>query len=420
MAVKRLNDRLSDGKRFYHDRSFILRMTGQIFVLFSVLFVFIQKGSSPAPTSLAGVFLFSAFFWRREWEDTFAQRHLYMGIQTAIASLVVFQEVDLICLFLVLVGQSMAIFRTRTGLIWAAVIELIFLVINWRHPGDAMFTPESRAVVVTVLIAFSALVSRGIIATSRDRDRIRNLLSELNGAHTQLQRYAEQAEFLAAGAERERIARDLHDTLGHRLTVAVVQLEGAHRLMEREPQQVVGMIDTVRSQLTTGLSELRQTLQALREEEINSDNLVSSLQQTVDVFAAATGIACHCRLPDALQASLSDDECAALYRIVQETLTNVQKHAEALNVWVDLEASEGALILRVRNDGRDFGLSNGNGSGLRGMRERAEQLGGDLCVTTPAEGGTTVLFSLPIGESAGEEGMVESQVLDYEVARGGG
>ena len=420
MVVKRLNDRLPDGKRFYHDRSFALRVAGQFFVLFSVLFATIQKGSLPAPASLAGVFLFSAFFWRRQWEDTFAQRHLYMGVQTAIASLVVLQEVDLICLFLVLAGQSMAMFRTRTGLIWVAVIELIFLVINWRHPGDAMFTPESRAVVVSVLMAFSALVSRGIIGTSRDRDRIQILLSELNGAHTQLQRYAEQAEFLAAASERERIARDLHDTLGHRLTVAVVQLEGAHRLTEQDPRQAAGMIGTVRSQLMTGLSELRQTLQALRGEEINSDNLVSSLQQTVDVFAAATGIACHCRLPDALQAPVSDDQCIAIYRTVQETLTNAQKHAGALNLWVDLEASDGALVLRVRNDGQDFDSSNGIGSGLRGMRQRAELLGGDLCVTTPAEGGTLVHFSLPIGEAAGEDVTVESQVLDYEVERGGG
>ena len=404
MVVKRLRHRLPAGKRFYHDRYFTLRLAGQVFILVSVVYAFVQKDLAPAP--LAGVFLFSAFFWRRRWDDTFVQTHFYMAIQTVIASLTMFQDIDFICLFMVLVGQSMAIFKTRAGLIWIVVLESIFLAVNWRHPGDALLTPESRAVVVTALMMISGLVARNIFQTSRDRDRIQNLLTELGGAHARLQRYAGQAEMLAAATERERIARDLHDALGHRLTVSVVQLEGAHRLMEQDPRQVAGMIETVRAQLTTGLSELRQTLQALRGEEINSDNLVSCLQETVSAFADATGIACHCRLPEALQASLPDDQCAAIYRTAQETLTNAQKHARALNIWVDLEAGAGALILRVRNDGRDFDPSNGSGSGLRGMRERAEQFGGELCVTTPAEGGILVHFSLPIGEAACEDVMV--------------
>ncbi|MDE0198183.1 MAG: sensor histidine kinase [Caldilineaceae bacterium] len=423
MGVKRLTHRLSDEKRFYRGRDFTLRLAGQVFILVSVIYVFVQKGLAPASLPLAGVFIFSAFFWRRRWEDTFVHTHFYMVFQTVVAGLVAFQDIDLSCLFLVLVGQAMAIFKPRTGLIWVAVIESVFLAVNWRHPGDALFTPESRAVVVSALMMASGLMSRNIYQTRRDRDRIQNLLTELSGAHARLQRYAGQAELLAAATERERIARDLHDALGHRLTVSVVQLEGAHRLMAQDPRRVAGMIETVCSQLTTGLRELRQTLQALRGEEINSDNLVSCLQQTVDAFAAATGIACHCQLcqpSDLLKAPLPDDQCAAIYRAVQETLTNAQKHARALNIWVELEASAGALILRVRNDGRDFDPSNGSGSGLRGLRERAELLGGDLCVTTPAEGGILVHFSLPIGEAAGEDVMVRSQVMDYESKGGGG
>ncbi|MDE0199498.1 MAG: histidine kinase [Caldilineaceae bacterium] len=420
MVVKRLKDRLLGRERFYHDRDFPLRLAGQVFILVSVTYVLIQNGLAPMLMPLAGVVLFSVLFWLRRWYDTFVHTHLYIAVQTAVAGLIVLQDVDFACLFLILVGQSMVIFRIRTGLIWVAVFELIFLAVNWRHPGDALFTPESRAVVVSALMVIAGLVSRNIFQMRWDRDRIQELLTELSGAHTRLQRYAGQAEWLAAAAERERIARDLHDALGHRLTVAVVQLEGAHRLMAQEPGQAAGMIETVRSQLTTGLSELRETLQALRGEEINSDNLVSCLQQTVDAFADATGVACHCRLPDVLPAPLPDDRCTAIYRAVQETLTNAQKHARALNIWVDLEAGEGAVVLRVRNDGRDFDPSNGNGSGLRGMRERAELFGGDLFVTTPAEGGILVHFSLPVGEAAREGVAVQSQVLDYEVERGGG
>lgn len=420
MTVKRVSQILSDGKRFYRDREFILRLAGQIFLLVSVLYVVLQRGAMPAPTPLVGVFLFSAFFWRRRWVDSFVQTHLYMAIQSVISTVVVFQDIAFTCLFMVLVGQSVAIFRTRTGLIWAAALHAIVLAVNWRHPGDEMFTPESRAVVVVAMMVVSAILSGSMAKAGRDKDRIQSLLTELSDTHARLQRYARQAEFVATAAERERIARELHDSLGHRLTVSVVQLEGADRLLELEPQRVAGMIGTVRSQLTTGLEELRQTLLSLHGHSVDRDSLLHSLRQTVDKFAEATGIACHRQLPERLPGSLSDEQCVAIYRVVQETLTNAQKHAEAVNVWVELEMGEGSLTLRVRNDGRDFDASGSSGYGLQGLRERAARLGGALCVTAAAEGGTLAVFSLPIGEGARGNVAVEPHPVPYEVERGVG
>ncbi len=418
MTVRRLKHTLSDRKRFYRDRYFLLRLAGQAFLLIPMLYAGMQRGALPEPVPLAGLFLFSAFFWRRQWIDAFVQTHFYMAIQSVISTVVVFQDITFTCLFMVLAGQAVAMFKTRTGLIWVAVLYLIVLAANWRHPGDEMFTPGSRAVVVVVLMAISGIVSSSMAKASRDKERIEGLLTELSGAHAQLQRYARQTEFLAAAAERERIARDLHDTLGHRLTVSVVQLEGANRLIDLEPRRVAGMIEAVRSQLTTGLEELRQTLLALRGRGVNRDKLMHSLQQIVDEFENVTGIACHRQLPEMLHASLSDEQCTAIYRIVQETLTNVQKHAGALNIWVDLEMGEDWLTLRVRNDGRDFDPSSGNGYGLQGMRERAVQLGGALRVITPAEGGMLVLFALPIGDGAREKDAAEPRLIQYEVESG--
>ena len=418
MVVRRVRHTLADGKRFYRDRHFLLRLAGQMFLLLSVLYVSLQKGALPGPVPLAGVFLFSAFFWRRRWIDSFVQTHLYMAIQSAISTVVVFQDTGFTCLFMVLAGQSVAMFRTRTGLIWIAVLHAIVLAANWRHPGDEMFTPESRAAFVVVLMAISAIVSGSMAKASRDRERIAGLLTELRGAHAQLQRYARQAEFLAATAERERIARELHDTLGHRLTVSVVQLEGANRLIEQEPRRVAGMIEAVRSQLTTGLEELRQTLLTLRGHGVDRDELMTSLQQLVDEFERVAGIACHRQLPEMVQAPLSDEQCTAIYRIVQEALTNVQKHAGALNIWVELEVGEDALTLRVRNDGRDFDPSSGNGYGLQGMRERAARLGGALRVTRPAAGGMLVLFTLPIGDGVRERAAAGPRLIEHEVESG--
>jgi len=418
MVVRRVKHTLADGKRFYHDRHFLLRLAGQTFLLIPVLYAGMQRGALPGPVPLAGVFLFSAFFWRRRWIDSFVQTHFYMAIQSAISAVVVFHDIGFIGLFMVLAGQAVAMFKTRTGLIWIAVLHAIVLAANWLHPGDEIFTPGSRAAVVVVLMAISTIVSGSMAKAGRDRERIAGLLTELSGAHAQLQRYARQAEFLAAAAERERIARDLHDTLGHRLTVSVVQLEGANRLIEQEPRRVAGMIETVRSQLTTGLEELRQTLLTLRGHGVGRDELLSSLQQTVDEFEEVTGIACHRQLPEKVQVSLSDEQCTAIYRIVQEALTNVQKHAGALNIWMGLEVGEDALTLRVRNDGRDFDPSGGNGYGLQGMRERAARLGGTLRVTRPAEGGMLVLLTLPIGDGVRERAAAGPRLIEHEFESG--
>ncbi len=421
MAAKGLYQQLLTGNWSYDHRDFMLRLAGQAFLMVSVFYSYIQMGAVPGPIPLAGLFLFSVLFWRRKWDyDSLAHTHVYMAAQTVISTLIVFQDFTLSCMFVVLAGQSAVVFsKMRTSLIWSALLYFIVLIANFSQPGDDLFTPTSRAVAVIAVMVISGFMSASIGRTRREHAKIQDLLTELNEANSRLRKYARQAEFLSTAAERERIARDLHDTLGHRLTVAVVQLEGAERLMERDPHRVAGMLETVRSQLMTGLDELRQTLLVLRGHNVTSASLIDSLQKITEEFANVTGIDCHRRLPDMLREPLSDEQCMAIYRIVQETLTNTQKHAQAQNVWVELESSDDALILKVRNDGRDFDPSKSNGLGLQGMQERAAQLGGDLRVTTPAAGGTLVLFSLPIGINGTREFIVaESQVNHFEVMGG--
>src|SRR5690606_11162904 len=91
------------------------------------------------------------------------------------------------------------------------------------------------------------------------------LQTELQEAHQQLQTYAERVEALAVAEERNRLAREMHDTLGHRLTVSIVQLEGAGRLIEHDPTRTAQMVQTVREQLVEGLDELRRALVSLRK-----------------------------------------------------------------------------------------------------------------------------------------------------------
>ena len=263
MIVRRLYYSLLDGERFYHDRNFILRLAGQAIVFVAVLHSSLQKGSLPGPMILVGVFLFSVLFWRRAGTFTVVWRHLYMAIQAVISGLMAFQDISLAYLFLVLVGQSVLMFRLRDGVIWAVVLYLIIMAVNWLHPGDRPLAPEARALLVSAGVIVSGVMGSSMAQARRAQDKVQSLFAELSDAHDQLQGFSEQSRRLAVAHERDRLARKLRDSLGQRLTASIVQLEGASLLMEADPRRAAGMVERARAQLGTGLDDLRKTFQEL-------------------------------------------------------------------------------------------------------------------------------------------------------------
>ncbi|MDE0198182.1 MAG: histidine kinase [Caldilineaceae bacterium] len=261
--VKRFYHTLLDRKWFYRDRNFILRLAGQALIFAAVLHFFLQRGRLPGPMLLAGVFLFSVHFWHRTGAYTVVRLHLYMAIQTVVAGLMAFQDFVFAYLFLVLVGQAVLMFRLRSALIWAVVLYLSVLAVNWLHPGDGPLMPEVRALLVTAGMVVAGVLGGSMAQARRAQDKVQSLFAELRDAHDQLQGFSEQSRRLAVAHERDRLARRLRDSLGQRLTASIVQLEGASLLMEADPQRAAGMVEKARAQLGTGLDDLRSTFQGL-------------------------------------------------------------------------------------------------------------------------------------------------------------
>lgn len=231
------------------------------------------------------------------------------------------------------------------------------------------------------------------------RHRSQELLEELQLAHTQLQEYAAQAEQLAIAEERNRLAREMHDALGHRLTVAVVQLEGAQRLIPTSPERAANMVGTMREQLKEALTELRQTVATLRTPLTDDLPLATAVTHLTHNFQESTGLQVHLHLPTTLPA-LPAPYRLALYRVAQESLTNIQRHAQATEVWLELQSHNGRLHLTICDNGQGFPTNQPNGRfGLLGLRERAEQLGGQFTWQNRSEGGAQITFLLPIGEA---------------------
>ena len=302
-------------------------------------------------------------------------------------------------LFIPPIVQAILLLPLREGVAWVVTFTLVaamtFAVgINLGEGVVAIF-------LYGVLYAFIAAFASALTRVDAARRESQRLLGELQHAHEQLQAGALRMEEMAVVEERNRLAREMHDTLGHRLTVASVQLEAAQRLCPTDAGRAAKMVGTVREQVQEALRELRATVATLRTPVEADLHLRSALRRLADQFEGATGMTVHRVLPEALP-ELPDAHRMALFRAAQEALTNVQKHAAATQVWLVLSLGEGAdaVSLLVSDDGNGVVANGEGGFGLVGLRERADLLGGELHVEPRSGGGTQLSFRLPLGESS--------------------
>jgi two-component system sensor histidine kinase UhpB len=193
----------------------------------------------------------------------------------------------------------------------------------------------------------------------------------------------------AQEAERIAVARDLHDEVGQLLTGVLLLLGGEGPELEQARQGVRQALD-----------EVRRISSELRPEMLETLGLVSALTELSTSFARVTGIRVQRRF-DAELPKLEPDVELAVYRIAQESLTNVARHSQAASVVVELDAHPDGVVLRVADDGHGFATAPQERGGLRGMRERALLVGGALAITRSQRGGVEVRLEVPVTAPVG-------------------
>ena len=322
--------------------------------------------------------------------------YTYTSLQTALIVVLIVlspQQLIAVVLFFVLSAEVTMLYPPRVVAAWIALFSLItataYVAVN--GPGGIIAVPIYAAGYV-----FFAIFAQQTAKAEAARAESERLLLELQAAHRQLQEYAMQAEELAVQQERNRLAREMHDTLGHRLTVSSVQLQAAQRLLPSAPDRAGEMVGAVLEEIREGLRELRSTVATLRAPVEADLALGPALTRLASSFEQATGIAVHLAVPADLP-PLTPGQRHALYRGAQEGLTNIQKHAGAGQAWLELACDNGTVALRVRDNGSGA-TSNGNGAagfGLHGLRERAAQLGGAMVFQAAPAGGGDLVVSLP-------------------------
>jgi two-component system, NarL family, sensor kinase len=270
-------------------------------------------------------------------------------------------------------GKSAAL---AAGLRYHASIPLYFQdkplgIMNVTGPEWRKLTPEELRLLSTIAYQVGIAVERA--------------------------RLAENATRLARAEERTRIAREIHDTLAQGLTAIALNIEGAMHRLDRRPDQARERLERALAMARENLDEARRSVLDLRAAaRLEGKPLAEALAGLARAFTSDTGIPVRLQAAHIGQLPLRTE--SELFRIAQEALTNVRKHAHAREVEVALRRRGPTLSLTVRDDGRGFSsrIRHRDGHGLVGMRERAKLLGGRLSISSSPGKGTRIVARVPL------------------------
>ena len=224
---------------------------------------------------------------------------------------------------------------------------------------------------------------------------------ELRRALKQERELNQRIEELATLEERNRIARDIHDSLGHLLVGLNVQMETALALWKDNPERALTFLTKAKKLGSEALQATRQSVSDLRSDPLAGQSLQEGVDRLAQDFLNTTGVQPDCRIH--LSQPLPNRVSTVVYRVVQEGLTNICKHARATAVTIQLTSTETRLDLTLQDNGQGFQVAaNRSGFGLQGMRERITALGGDLEMISEREAGCCIHVSLPLSRSWAE------------------
>ena len=309
------------------------------------------------------------------------------------------------------------VFGINAGLLLIPTLLLLFSPVEIDYP----ITPFQAAIVVGGLIALVVadlillwpsfaplkrlarrmqhvdLLRPGQRLAASGPKEVRELVHAFNEMLDRLEkerRESGQRALAAQESERLRIARGLHDEIGQTMTGVLLQLK---RVADEAPPALQEELIETQEAIRTGLDEVRRIARELRPETLEL-GLVSALTALANTFSQRTGLEIERRLESDLP-RLEPETELALYRVAQESLTNVARHADASHVELELMRGSGSVVLRVVDDGRGMNGGAPPGGGLRGMRERALMLGAALAIKASAEGGVEVRMEVPLREA---------------------
>jgi NarL family two-component system sensor histidine kinase YdfH len=328
--------------------------------------------------------------WRQRWYWLY---FLLQGVCVLIMSLIWSDTIITLGFYLVLVIEALSMLKQAHQIVEVGTIYLVLFVLTvvWQLM-QMMFwmTLESVLLLVVFIIGWTILSIQQVHARS-----------QLETAHLQLAAYAMRIEELTLINERQRLARELHDTLAQDLIGLTLQLERVDLHLEKNRfERARELVQQAMARARVTLSEAREAIDDLRATALAPDDLLLAVQREIDRFTKATSVSCVAEL--CALSAVPKHLCEHVLRAITEGLTNVARHAQAQHVWINVQLDEATLVIEVRDDGIGFEsalVETQKGHyGLLGLRERARLWGGHLDIESASGEGTTLRLYLPICE----------------------
>lgn len=306
-----------------------------------------------------------------------------------------------IILYMSLSGMALSILWPDLRTVSVAVLlglalSTYHLVMSWGWRAFSQLFPN-LGLALAFVVVYVVLFTR----QTQARERAQALLNELESAHRQLRAYADRVEELTISQERQRMAQELHDTLAQGLVGLLLQLEAVDsHLEDGNMPKAQKTVQQAMSRTRTTLHEARRAIQALRPAVLEQNSLINALGCEVAEFEETTGIRATFQV-DSASLDVTPAVAQDILRIIQESLSNVSRHAGAEYVMVRLETRDDQLRVVIEDDGCGFDPDQVAGLpdsfGLQGMKERAEHIGGALQVRSVPGRGTTVTLEMEMG-----------------------
>ncbi len=310
-----------------------------------------------------------------------------------------------VILYVPLSGDAMTLFSQRTAYLWIGIFCLATAVLLTYTLGFGSGLP------FFFMYAGAYLFFGSYAATTRRAEKARAeseaLLARLQAAHRELQAYAAQVEELTAAEERNRLARELHDSVTQTIFSMTLTAESARILLERDPAKVVAQLDRLQELSKDALAEMRSLISQLRPKAVAKEGLIPALRRHIAVRQRQDGLAVALYLEGCGEegGQLAPETEAGLLRVVQEALNNVVKHAQTDRAEVRLCLKDDVVSLLVEDPGVGFDparVSPGSTHmGLTSMRERVKALGGTFEIESQVQAGTRVKVEVPLARGQG-------------------
>lgn len=302
---------------------------------------------------------------------------------------------NIVFMIFMITAQAFIVLRYKIASIIIAVFVVVYLAIMWLIGFDIegmLNISIALAVGLVFVITLSIVLRRYAEQTTRSE----SLAKQLQLANQELVEARQKEKELAASEERVRLARDIHDGLGHHLTALNIQLQAAIKMFETQPEKSLEAIQICRQEAKAALDEIRHSVAIMRRSPLDGKSLKQAIRYLVGNFELSTGQ--RVDLDIAEDIDFSDRQISdTIYRTIQEGLTNIQKHAKQftkirisirlMNQLIHLEIEDNGLSLEHENYGKGFGLA--------GIRERAELMGGEMTMDTKNGQGFGILVKIP-------------------------